>query len=97
MFARDYFAAKTNLAVSSMEYCGCLHCERDVREALSGGCGHPHPIPNLGACLKNAGRDAFVRNQKSGSTRRCLGLGVHHSTRAALKTKIHGISLSCKV
>lgn len=66
MFARDYFAAKTNLAVSSMEYCGCLHCERDVREALSGGCGNPHPIPNLGGLSEKRRARRFCSESKIG-------------------------------
>ena len=32
--------AKTSLAVRSMEYWGCLHCERDIGVRLSGGGGH---------------------------------------------------------
>ena len=32
MSARDTFDNKTTLAMSSMEYCGCLFDERDIRE-----------------------------------------------------------------
>ena len=41
------FASKTNLAVSSTEFCQALFDERDVRESLSGGCGHGVMIPPL--------------------------------------------------
>jgi hypothetical protein len=45
MSATDEFADKTNLAVSSTEFCPSLFDERDIREGLSGGCGHRVMIP----------------------------------------------------
>jgi hypothetical protein len=41
------FAAKTSLAVSSIECCQCKYCERDIRIRLGGGCGHRVMIPLL--------------------------------------------------
>jgi hypothetical protein len=45
--ARDKFSVNTNLAVSSTEFCQCLFDERNIREGLSGGCGHKGMIPLL--------------------------------------------------
>ena len=36
---------KTSLAVSSIEFCQCKFDEGDIREGLSGGCGHIFMIP----------------------------------------------------
>jgi hypothetical protein len=36
---------KTNLAVSSIEFCQCKFDERDIRERLGGGSGHRVMIP----------------------------------------------------
>jgi hypothetical protein len=44
---RDKFVPKTNLAVGSTEYCGCLFNESDIRKGLGGGCGHKKMIPSL--------------------------------------------------
>ena len=40
-------AAKTSLAVSSIEFCQAIFEERDVRETLEGGGGHGAMIPPL--------------------------------------------------
>ena len=45
LLAMDSSAPKTDLAVSSMEYCGCLLSERDIREGLGTGSGHGVMIP----------------------------------------------------
>jgi hypothetical protein len=37
LLASGKLVPKTNLAVISMEYCGCLHCEGDIRMRLGGG------------------------------------------------------------
>jgi hypothetical protein len=47
MFMRSKFAARTNLAVSSMEYCDCLFDEGDIWILLDGGGGHKAMIPPL--------------------------------------------------
>ena len=52
------FAAKTSLAVSSMEYCGCLFDERNVSKGLGGGGGHEAMIPLLSN--KEAGTEGIV-------------------------------------
>ena len=33
----DIFTAKTNLAVSSTEFCQSIYCESNIRRALGGG------------------------------------------------------------
>jgi hypothetical protein len=45
MSAKANLAAKTSLAVNSMEYCGCQFDERDIGIRLSGGRGHGEMIP----------------------------------------------------
>jgi hypothetical protein len=47
MPAGDRLAVKTNLAVSSIEFCQAIFDERDIREALGGCCGHIVIIPLL--------------------------------------------------
>lgn len=42
--ARDKFASRTNLAVSSIEFCQSIFDERDVREGLDSSCGHTEMI-----------------------------------------------------
>jgi hypothetical protein len=67
---------KTNLAVSSMEYCGCLFDERDIREALSGGCGHRVMIPSpldMGADLFSFLRATVTEKTTVGVA--CIELG----------------------
>jgi hypothetical protein len=38
--AGDNFAARTNLAVSSIEFYQCTFDERDIRRGVGGGSGH---------------------------------------------------------
>lgn len=45
MSAKEKFAAKTSLAVSSIEFCQAIFDEGDVREGLRGGRGHGAMIP----------------------------------------------------
>jgi hypothetical protein len=49
------------LAVSSMEFCQEIFDERDIREALGGGCGHGAMIPPL----SNKGTNIKRRKGKS--------------------------------
>jgi hypothetical protein len=44
-WARNKFAAKTNLAVSSIEYCQCTFDERDIRIRYGSCSGHDAMIP----------------------------------------------------
>jgi hypothetical protein len=43
--AKGNFGLKTNLVISSMEYCGCLFNEREIRPGFSSGGGHTAMIP----------------------------------------------------
>jgi hypothetical protein len=43
--AKDKFAVKTSLVVSSTEFCQCKFDEGDIREALSSSSGHGVMIP----------------------------------------------------
>jgi hypothetical protein len=43
--ARDKFAPKTNLAVSSTEFCRCKFDEGNFREGLGGSGGHIFMMP----------------------------------------------------
>jgi hypothetical protein len=45
--ARDAFAVKTNITVSSIEFCRCKFDEGDISRGLSGGCGHETIIPPI--------------------------------------------------
>jgi len=42
---RDYSNLKTNLAISSMEDCGCLFDESNIGTRLSSGGGHGAMMP----------------------------------------------------
>ena len=45
MPAKDILVAKTNLAVSSIEFCQAIFDEGDIREGLGRGGGHKAMIP----------------------------------------------------
>jgi len=45
MMARDNSGLKTNLAITSTEFCQCKFDERDIGRGLGSGCGHRARIP----------------------------------------------------
>ena len=45
--ARDRFASKTKLAVSSIEFCQSIFDEHNIGRGLGSGCGHRTMIPPL--------------------------------------------------
>jgi hypothetical protein len=60
--ARDKFAAKTSLAVSSMEYCGRLFDERDIRMSLGSDRMTGHKLFPLRSSLSRERPDDLSRS-----------------------------------